>query len=323
MYTESIIAEVNSPGNTTLPAPLDCSLKASSNCHNPIFRSFSYAVSVLTLLLVSGCVSLGTPVDRIPLPDGAPPVDAVLTSLAENEAAMRSFRASGTIMVQIPEIEATQISRESSLLYEAPNRLNIVGRRYGTRGIELTYVDDAFILEFPTRKEYCYRKNEESFETLTSADIVREMFRPENWTDLSSDAVRMTSFDQDSQTAELEIWTPGPRSWRKRVLTVQGAPWVLLENTLFTEDGAIIAHTTKAAYHEQDGIRYPTEIESTFPGEEAWMRFLMRRVDINLELDAAVFDLPKRVKNLKRSDFAQVDIFAGEGPSVEELNAEE
>ena len=144
----------------------------------------------------------------------------------------------------------------------------------------------------------------------------------EDWTGLSGDDVRMTSFDQESQTAELEIWTPGRRSWRKRVLTVQGAPWVLLENTLFNEEGTIIANTTKKSYHEQDGIRYPTEIESTFPGEESWMRFLMRRVDINLEIDADVFDLPQRVKNLKRSDFTQVDIFAGEGPSVEELNAE-
>lgn len=286
-------------------------------------RQLSCCICVLvTIFFASGCVSLGTPVQKVPLPPGAPPVETILSSLAGNEAALRSFRASGTILVQIPEIEATQISRESSLLYEAPDRLNIIGRRYGTRGIELTYVNDAFILEFPTKKEYCYRKHEESFETLSSADIVREMFRPENWSDLAASQVRMTAFNEESQTAELEIWTSGRRAWRKRVLTVQGAPWVLLENTLLNKDGVVIARTTKKAYHEQDGIRYPTEIESAFPGEEAWMRFLMRRVDINLEVDPAVFDLSGRQKELKRSDFAEVDIFAGEGPSIEELNAE-
>lgn len=280
-----------------------------------------YITGAIVTVLLAGCVSLGTPVPTLPLPPGAPTVATILGSLAENEAALRSFRAAGTIMVQIPEVEATQISRESSLLYQAPNRLNIIGRRYGTRGIELTYVDDAFVLEFPTKKEYCYREREESFETLSSAEIVREMFQPEHWAELSERVVRMTSFDATTQTAELELWTGGRRPWRKRVIHVQGAPWVLLENTLFNQEGAVIAKTTKAAYHEQEGIRYPTEIESTFPGEDAWMRFLMRRVDINLEVEALVFDLQKRVKTLKRSDFAQVDIFAGEGPSIEELNA--
>ncbi|GEM_PF-502409 len=322
MNTESTPNLVVSTGSVESPKTLHPFLIRIHGRWKRACRFLTLTGSIFMFLLAAGCISLGTPVEQVPLPPGAPSIESVLTSLAENEAALRSFRASGTIMVQIPEIEATQISRESSLLYETPNHLNIIGRRYGTRGIELTYVDDAFILEFPTRKEYCYRKHEESFETLSSADIVREMFRPEDWTGLSGDDVRMTSFDQESQTAELEIWTPGRRSWRKRVLTVQGAPWVLLENTLFNEEGTIIANTTKKSYHEQDGIRYPTEIESTFPGEESWMRFLMRRVDINLEIDADVFDLPQRVKNLKRSDFTQVDIFAGEGPSVEELNAE-
>lgn len=283
-----------------------------------VFHAFT---GLVLICFVSGCVSLGTPVATLPLPPGAPSVETILSSLAENEAALRSFRAAGTIMVQIPEVEATQISRESSLLYQAPNRLNIIGRRYGTRGIELTYVDDAFVLEFPTKREYCYREREESFETLSSAEIVREMFQPERWAELSERVVRMTSFDATAQTAALELWTGGRHPWRKRVIQVQGAPWVLLENTLFNQEGAVIAKTTKAAYHEQEGIRYPTEIESTFPGEGAWMRFLMRRVDINLEVEASVFDLQQRVKSLKRSDYAQVDIFAGEGPSIEELNA--
>lgn len=277
----------------------------------------------LLTTLLSGCVSLGTPVPTLPLPPGAPAVKDILDSLAKNEAALHSFRAAGTIMVQIPEVEATQISRESSLLYQAPDRLNVIGRRYGTRGIELTYVDDAFLLEFPTKKEYCYRDREESFETLSSAEIVREMFQPERWTELSERMVRMTSFSETDQTAELELWTGGRHPWRKRVLQVQGAPWVLLSNTLFNQEGNVIAKTTKTAYHEQEGIRYPTEIESTFPGEDAWMRFLMRRVDINQEVEPSVFDLTRRMHDLDHSRYKQVDIFAGEGPSIEELNTDQ
>ncbi|MFA7693206.1 MAG: hypothetical protein GX117_04750 [Candidatus Hydrogenedentes bacterium] len=285
-----------------------------------ITRSLLCAAALILMGAVSGCVSLGSPVARLPLPAGAPSVKTILTSLAENEAALHSFRASGTFMVQIPEMEAIQVSRESSLLFQAPNYLNIIGRRYGTRGIELTYVDDAFVLEFPTRKEYCFRDQEASFTTLSSTEIVGEMFEPEQWTQLPERRLRMTSFDAESQKVELELWVGGRHPWRKRILLLQGAPWVLLENSLFDEDGTLIAKTTKTAYHEQEGLRYATEIESVFPGEDAWMRFLMRRVEVNPELDPNLFDLAKRVELLRAARYRQVDIFAGEGPSAEELN---
>ncbi|HOH30405.1 MAG TPA: hypothetical protein PLC40_12075, partial [Candidatus Hydrogenedentes bacterium] len=76
--------------------------------------SFSL-ISMMFMVLLAGCVRLGSPFEPVPLPPGAPSVDTILSSLAANEAALRTFRAAGTIMVQIPEIEATQISRESSL----------------------------------------------------------------------------------------------------------------------------------------------------------------------------------------------------------------
>ncbi len=285
------------------------------------YRLMVCPACLLLFGICAGCISLGTPLKTVPLPPGAPAVESILSGLSQNEAAIRSFRAAGTIMVQIPEVEATQISRESSLIYEAPNRLNIIGRRYGTRGIELTYVDNAFLLEFPTKKEYCYQEHEESFAALSSADMVREMFCPEDWSKLNKRNVRMTSFDEAGQTATLEIWMPGRPLWCKRVIKVHGAPWVLLENVLLNAEGAIIARTTKKEYHEQEGIRYPTEIESTYPVEEAWMKFSMRRVDINPGSDPVLFNLPERVKQLQQADYTRVDIFAGEGPTLEELNA--
>ncbi len=93
---------------------------------------------------------------------------------------------------------------------------------------------------------------------------------------------------------------------------------MVLESTLFDRDGVVTAHTVKSAYFEQDGIRYPTEIESTFPGESAWMRFVMRRVDVNIELDPALFAIEPKLATVRKRGFAQVDIFAGEGPSLEE-----
>jgi len=302
-----------------IPARTD-SVRDASGKSLPVRRLMACLASLVFITICTGCVHLGAPLSTVPLPPGAPSVDTILSSLAANESALRTFRAAGTIMVQIPEIEATQISRESSLFYEAPGRLNIIGRRYGTRGIELTYVDDAFLIEFPTRKEYCFQEQAKSFETLSSADIVREMFCPEMWENIEMRNARITSYDKDKQTATLELWTTGRHSWCKRVIQVQGAPWVVLENVLLSKEGDVIARTLKKEYHEQGGVRYPTEIESNYPGEQAWMRFIMRRVDLNLQPDPQIFNLSEREKQLQRSDYTRVDIFAGEGPSIEELN---
>ncbi len=279
----------------------------------------SVVIVLLTTLFGGGCARLGDRLEPLPLPPGAPEVADVLQSIAENEAALTSFRATGTAVIKVPEVEATQISRESVLHFRYPDNLHVIGRRYGTRIIELVYADDAFLLEFPTRREYCLQLTAEPFATLTSADIVREMFTPEPWAALSEELTRMIDYDETTQTATIEIWTEDPQLRLKRIVRVQGAPWVILESQLFDRHGEVIAHTVKNAYHEQEGIRYPTEIESVLPGEEAWMRFTMRRVDVNAPVEDPVFDVVGRARNLERRGFQRVDIFAGEGPSREDL----
>ena len=284
-------------------------------------RSYWLVLSVITLCCV-GCVHLGNRLEPIPLPPGAPDEAAIVEGLAANEMAMTSFRATGTAVIKIPEVEATQISRESVLHCRYPNNLYVIGRRYGTRIIELTYTDDSFLLEFPTRREYCLRLAAEEFSTLTSADIVREMFTPESWSSLQENLLRLSAYDEASQTATLEIWTRDPKLRLKRTLLVQGAPWVILESQLLDRKGAVVAHTIKTEYHEQDGIRYPTQIETMFPGEDAWMRFTMRKVDVNTPLEDAVFDVSEKADALAYRGFQRVDIFAGEGTAVEELGIE-
>ena len=274
------------------------------------------------LLFCVGCVHLGNRLEPVPLPPGAPDAATIVKGLAENEMALTSFRATGTAVIKIPEVEATQISRESVLHFRYPNNLYVIGRRYGTRIIELTYTDDSFLLEFPTRREYCLRLAAEEFNTLTSADIVREMFTPESWSSLQENLLRLSAYDETSQTATLEIWTRDPRLRLKRILMVQGAPWVILESQLLDKDGTVIAHTVKTEYHEQEGIRYPTQIETQFPGEDAWMRFTMRNVDVNATIEDSMFDVSGKAEGLAYRGFQRVDIFAGGGPAVEELGNE-
>ncbi|HDP34824.1 MAG TPA: hypothetical protein ENN29_06910 [Candidatus Hydrogenedentes bacterium] len=282
---------------------------------------FRCVLVMLAICCWAGCVRLGRRLEPITLPPGAPAVSVVLDGLAANETALTSFRATGTVVLEIPEVEATQISRESTLYFRYPNQLYVIGRRYGTRVIELTYAKDAFLLEFPTRREYCLRLATESFNTLTSADIVREMFTPEPWESLPEDLARLSDYDEATQTATIEIWTRDPRLRLKRLLLAQGAPWVILESQLLDKQGRVIAHTLKNDYHEQESIRYPTRIETLFPGEDAWMRFTMRRVDVNAPVEDNAFDVIGKAEALERRGFHRVDIFAGEGPDIEDLTA--
>lgn len=272
---------------------------------------------VAALLVAGGCATLGERMSGSDRVSGVPSMKEILFGLAANEAALTSFRATGTAMLQLPEVEATQVSRESVLYFQQPGDLHVVGRRYGTRFVELTYSRNAFLIEFPTRRQYCYRPAGERFSSLTSADIAREMLQPEIWRTIFPERLRLRAYDPDTQTGLLEVLRESGKQMPERVVKVQGKPWVVLENRLMDEEGTPIAITTKGEYHEMNGVRYPTWMESVFPREGAWMRFQMRNMTVNQPVDEALFDIPARVRQLQRRGFAQVDLF-----SENELNLE-
>ena len=75
----------------------------------------------------------------------------------------------------------------------------------------------------------------------------------------------ITDYDPGKQTATLEIFTSGLRKRPHRRLFVEGTPWVVRRSELLARDGSVLAVTTKDEYHEMEGIRFPTRVESTFP----------------------------------------------------------
>ncbi len=277
------------------------------------FRRALPALAVLALFIsFSGCARLGDPLQHGMLPAGAPKVKDILKSLSENEARLAGFRATGTVVLQSPELEATQISRESSIAYRQPLDLHVVGRKYGTRFVELTCSGKAFLLQFPTEKQFYYRPEGERLNTVSSAEMAREMFQPEPWRDLPPSQVRILGYDPESQTVEMEVLDrPGDGVARRR-LKVQGTPWVVLENRLLDPFGRELAVTVKGDYYERDGIRFPGKVASVFPGEQAQMSFNMRRIDINPVLDGDIFNLEANVAALNRRGFRQVETLRGQ-----------
>jgi len=273
-------------------------------------------MTVAVGLLAAGCASLGDRLEQQSLPAGAPGAAEMLQSLAQNEQALKGFKATGTAILQSPELESTQISRESTIIYRQPLDLYVIGRKYGTRFVELTCSGPAFLIQFPTERQFYYRPQGERFETVSSADMAKEMFQPESWLDLSPKQVRILSYDKAAQTASLLILDAKHNNRPRRQLLVQGTPWVVLENRLLDPSGREIAITKKSEYYERDGIRYPKKVESVFPGEKAQMSFTMRKIDLNPVMDAKLFDVNSAVKELRKRGFEQVETLRGNGPKA-------
>ena len=270
-------------------------------------------VTVAVSFVVTGCTTLGDRLEQQPLPAGAPGAAEILESLARNEQGLTGFRATGTVVLQSPELESTQISRESTIIYRQPLDLYVIGRKYGTRFVELTCAGPAFLIQFPTERQFYYRPLGERFETVSSADMAKEMFQPESWRDISPRQVRMLSYDAATRTASMLILDTQRGNRPRRQLVVQGTPWVVLENHLLDRSGREIAVTTKSDYYERDGVRFPKKVESLFPGEKARMSFTMRKIDLNSGTDGRLFDVEATVKDLRKRGFEQVDTLRGRG----------
>ncbi len=270
-------------------------------------------------LAIAGCTRLGTRLERHALPAGAPAVEAILADLAANDAAIGNFRATGTFVLKSPELTATQQLRESSIQFRRPSDLHVIGRKYAKTVFRLTCVGTKFLVAFPTEKQYYYSAKGEKVKgvpaNVSPADIAQEMFLPEVWAKLSPRQVRMIDFDASRQTATLEILSSGLRKRPHRRLVVEGTPWVVRRSELLARDGSVLAVTLKDEYHEQEGLRFPARVESTFPGQDALMRFEMRKEFLNTELEADAFDLERQYSEVREKGYERVE------PSSEKENA--
>lgn len=257
-------------------------------------------LAFLFCLSLSGCVRLGTEFQARDLPPGAPAPEDILHDLAANDAAIHTFRATGVFTLKSPELTATQLLRESAISFRTPSDLMVIGRKYGKQVFRLTCIGPEFIIEFPTEKQYYYRAEGERLEgladTVSPVDIAREMFLPEIWSDLDPRQVRLTGFDPARGIASMEVLSAGLRRRPRRRLLLEGVPWVVRRSELLDRNGQVIATTVKDAYHEQGGVRFPTQVESAFPAQDALMRFDMRELFLNTALDDTQFDIGARTR---------------------------
>lgn len=269
-------------------------------------------VLLLIALPFAGCTHLGTRLERHSLPEGAPSIEAVLADLARNDAVIANFKARGKFTLKTPELETIYLLHQSDIVFQRPDYLSVIGRKYASTVLRLTCAGPEFLLELPTERAFCYRAEGEAFSSVSfrvsPVDIFREAFLPEDWAKLNPAQVVMTSYDAATQTAHLEVYAPARARRPHRRLEVQGAPWVVSRSELLDKTGAVVAETVKSDYQvTPEGVRFPVRVESTFPGEQAFMYFDMRKFSLNEPAEKPNRDIRGRADALHREGYEEIE----------------
>ncbi len=265
------------------------------------------ALLVACILLVAGCVSNQSSVDPMAAPDGAPASAAILSDLARNDALIDTLRAGASVVLESPDLEATQSFSTGSVRFQRPGNLYVQGnhRITNTPLFKLRASGREFLIEVPANYTQNYISLEgEWFDgvpfSVSPADIARELFLPEDWGDLSPDDVRIMAYDEETGRTTLAI---GPRDAPRRLVEVAhvdpaNPAWVVVRNSRLSPEGTILAEATLGEYVVIDGIRIPTALVAEFPTEATRMELNLRNVRLNVEVAPADFDVRNRAVEL-------------------------
>ena len=295
-------------------------MKRLSHIFRPILPSRLHGrrLGLVGLLLgivvgLSACGGgLGKELERSFVPPEDPTLQAILADLAENDAAWHSFEGRGRAIVETPNLEAIQVLRQSDVMYRKPDALHVIGRRHGTTAFRLTGVNRAFLMEFPTERQYVLETEtilSDDYQRISPVDLLHEIFQQEDWGALPRERVHLDTFheEEDGLWALLDIYAPQGNYPRRR-LRLEAAPaWVVRESKLLDpESGTLIAETRLNNYRLLEGVRFPADVATEFPLHESRMEFAFSNITLNRSLDAALFDLEAQHQALRQRGFERV-----------------
>jgi len=252
-------------------------------------------------------------------PVHTPQVREILEDLGRQAKEIESVRATRVrVVVKAPTLAATQILPQSSMQYRAPADLHVIGRKLGgMRYVEITAAQGAFLLDLPVEREYYYRAPGQTFEAgtvqVSPADIVRELFQPEDWAQVGEAWLLEQDADGESPSLILELpeTARGPGLFRTVRVGYLAGRWVLLESHLIDELGVVLATTTWDEYTEREGVLFPLRMEARFPTEDAFMRFEISAFSLNEPLDSEPFDIEAILPRLQRERYTEREPYDG------------
>jgi len=249
----------------------------------------------LLALAMAGCAHLGRRYEESRPASDVPSAAEILADLAQNDGAVRNLHASAVCVLRSPDLAAAE-KFVGQVDFRRPADLRILGRnQLGVLLFRLICVGSEFLMEFPksNRPPY-YRFEGEDFASVpfnvSPADIVGEMFLPEDWAVLGTNEVRLVHYNAEGSVPQATVEI-GPRKRPRRRLTVLGHPWVVAESTRLGPEGEELAVTTRKEYETIDGIRLPKWIRAVFPPENTEMVLDLRRIRPNVKMDDSLFEI--------------------------------
>lgn len=264
------------------------------------FRTVATGVFLLAGMTLGGCATTRTAVGLRPLPPGAPSPSAILRDLAENQDRLAKFDAKIEFLLESPQVTGknTGVGR---LYYERPSHLfaRAVHWPTGVPVLELTVSGPEYLLWLPQDNQAYHSVEGIEFESVpfrvSPGNIVQEMFHPEDWSGLVRNEVYVEAHDETTQTTTLLV---GPAGEPRRRIEVVGPPWRLTRNELL-DDGEVQALTLYRDYavDEESGVRFPHEVEARFPSEDTMLRFSIKSVTPNSDLERGIFDIQEKLRD--------------------------
>jgi hypothetical protein len=263
-------------------------------------------VLLAVFVFLAGCTTIPAP-DQ-PLPQNAE-ISAILSALQDQDADIQTFWASGKFVLQAPDLPEVYLLRQSSIYYEAPDRLNIIGRKYTKAVLELTAIGEEFLLVLPTEGQYYKRSDKDQdaatpYGNVSPAQLVGEMFFLRPWAGINVDAIEVLEVREDG--SRVLLFPFEDRAAYRREVVLKPEPWRIAEMRLYDESGALVAETWRKNYEEQNGHWFPTYVEARFPMEDAFMRFETAGFDINVPLERADFDLQAQYDAVLRKEYDEI-----------------
>ena len=270
-------------------------------------------IALLLLVGLTSCTHWGTTLERQSLVNNEPKLEEILNDLAKNDQLIRTLKGRGTFTLKTPQLDTIYQLHQSDVSFRSPDYLYVIGRKYTATVLRLTCYKDESLIEIPTDRQFYYQKGGKYFEfsdaQVTPLDIFKEAFFPEAWEKLLSSRVVLKSFNKESQEAEIEIYRDKHHKQLLRRIKVQGVPWVLVESERYSDEGMLIAKSSRENYKiTPESIRFPEVIYCEFPQEQAFMQIKLNRCSINIPIDEPKSSLSQQVRKLLRSGYVAVDI---------------
>lgn len=267
---------------------------------------------LLITLIAAGCAgNRGKQIETF-IPEGVPvpTINDTLADLEANDRAIRSFRCSGTTLLESPNFDARRKFR-AVLRFQRPHRLYVEGRdRLANITVfRLISLEEEFLMEFPRNKdESFYQLEGEEFEdvpfSVSPAVIVKEMFLPEEWAEVKRRQLHLIDYIEDEHRLIAEIRYG--RKLHRRVEMQQVDPesprWVITRHVRFDEYGNILAITELDDFSKVEDALFPGRVDAYFPTEDTRMTFTMRNIELNAEIEDDVYDIRTRALELNLAE---------------------